>query len=159
MPAPPLWGVAGLKRFVHEHRVGWHETDLAQVVYFANYLTYLEMAELELFRSLGKGEMDWMEEFKMRLPRVEAFCQYKHPARFDDLLEIELAVEVDGKALIFHGDIYRKEDRKLLARGYIKALCTEWDGKRWVKGRELPQDLIDFLKPYTIKREIYGGPP
>jgi len=53
---------------------------------------YFEGAEEEFYRSLAFSLAD-LRSRGFWLPRVEAFCQYRKPARFDDLLEVEVTVE------------------------------------------------------------------
>lgn len=133
-------------RFAMSHRVRWNETDAAGVVYFTHYLTYLEMAEVEMFRSLGTSQQEWMKKEGISMPRVEAFCQYKAPARYDELLEIQTWAEIKGKAINIHGEIYR--DEKLLAKGYLKVLCVENRQGSYGKAVEVPPSLRDYLRPY-----------
>lgn len=138
-----------MKKFIMRHRVRWHETDTAGVVYFGSYLTYLEMAEVELYRSLGTSQRDWMQTQGLGLPRVEVFCQYKSPARYDDALEIHTWSEVKGKTIIIHGEIYREGENKLLARGYLKSLCVPRAEGGYGKAMEVPAALVDYLRPYS----------
>lgn len=139
-----------MKKFVLHHRVRWHETDAAGVVYFGSYLTYIEMAEVELYRSLGISLGVWMKKEGISLPRVEVFCQYKSPARYDDLLEIQAWAELKGKAIIIHGEIYREGENKLLARGYLKSLGVQRTEEGYGKAVEVPAALADYLRPYTV---------
>lgn len=82
--------------FVHLHRVRYHECDAQGVVFNANYLTFLDVAMTELFRSVygSYAEMqrqgyDWMV--------VDAHVAWKSPARFDDELAVALVIERFGR--------------------------------------------------------------
>ena len=70
-------------------RVYYEDTDLAGIVYYANYLRFIERARTEWVRALGIDQVVLREQtgivFAVR--RVEA--DYLRPARFDDLLEVE----------------------------------------------------------------------
>lgn len=81
-------------------RVYYEDTDLAGIVYYANYLKFIERARSEWVRSLGVDQVQLRAEaglvFAVR--RVEA--DYLSPARFDDLLEVRTAVRGIGGARI-----------------------------------------------------------
>ena len=74
-------------------RVYYEDTDLAGIVYYANYLKFIERGRSEWVRTLGIDQARLRAEagivFAVR--RVEA--DYLRPARFDDLLEVETALE------------------------------------------------------------------
>ncbi len=73
-------------------RVTWVDTDAAGVVHYSNYFRFFERAEEEFYRHLGFDFTNF-REMGLWFPRVEAFCQYKKPARYGDLLVIEVSVE------------------------------------------------------------------
>ena len=79
-------------------RVYYEDTDAGGVVYYANYLKYLERARTEWLRHLGFGQDTLMRDagivFAVR--RVE--IDYLLPARFDDALLVELEIEEIGRA-------------------------------------------------------------
>ena len=63
------------------------ETDKMGVVYYANYLVWFEVARADLLRSLGWTYRE-MEHAGVSLPVIEAHCEYRRPARYDDEIEI-----------------------------------------------------------------------
>jgi acyl-CoA thioester hydrolase len=75
-------------------RVRYAETDKMGVVYHANYFTWFEIGRCELLRAIGRSYRD-MEASGIGLPVIEAHCEYKSPARYDD----ELIVKTTGKLL------------------------------------------------------------
>ncbi len=104
--------------FTVSFRVTWADTDAAQVVHYSNYFRYFERAEEEFYRHLGFTFEDTAKK-GIWFPRVEAFCQYKKPAKFNDLLEVELTVrELKEKSAKYSFEIYNKKTRKLLSRGH-----------------------------------------
>ena len=68
-------------------RVRYAETDRMGVVYYANYLVWFEVARADLMRTLGWTYRE-MEESGVFLPVIEAQCEYRRPARYDDEIEI-----------------------------------------------------------------------
>jgi acyl-CoA thioester hydrolase len=68
-------------------RVRYAETDQMGVVYYANYFVWFEVARTDLLRSLGWTYRE-MEAAGVSLPVIEAHCEYRRPARYDDEIEI-----------------------------------------------------------------------
>jgi acyl-CoA thioester hydrolase len=75
-------------------RVRYAETDKMGVVYHANYFTWFEIGRCELLRIVGRSYRD-LEASGVGLPVIEAHCEYKSPARYDD----ELVVKTSGTLL------------------------------------------------------------
>jgi acyl-CoA thioester hydrolase len=79
-------------------------------------------------------------------PRVEAFCQYKKPARFNDLLEIELAVEeLREKSVKYGFRIVSNESNMLLATGHVVVVAAD---KQAGKATQIPREIVEKLKPF-----------
>src|SRR5438874_11960472 len=68
-------------------RVRYAETDKMGVVYYANYFVWFEVARADLLRSLGWTYRE-MEYAGVSLPVIEAHCEYRRPAQYDDEIEI-----------------------------------------------------------------------
>jgi acyl-CoA thioester hydrolase len=75
-------------------RVRYAETDKMGVVYHANYFMWFEVGRCELLRTIGKSYRD-LEADGIRLPVIEAHCEYRSPALYDD----ELVVKTRGQLL------------------------------------------------------------
>ena len=75
-------------------RVRYAETDKMGVVYYANYFIWFEVGRADLLRSLGWNYRE-MEAAGVSLPVIEAHCDYRKPARYDD----ELEVRTEGRML------------------------------------------------------------
>ena len=127
-------------------RVVWADTDAAQVVYYANYFKFFERAEEEFYGHLGFS----FREFGGRglwFPRVEAFCQYKKPARFNDLLEVELAIgELKEKSVKYEFRIFNKATTELLATGHVVAVAAD---KQTGKATNIPQEIVEKLRFFS----------
>src|SRR4051812_50095358 len=94
----------------HEIRVIFGDTDQMGVVYYANYLRYFESARAAYWRSLGKSYKD-LEAWGIALPVIEAHCNYKRPAHYEDLLEVEVAIdEVRPASMRFAYVVHRGTD-------------------------------------------------
>ena len=98
-------------------RVRYAETDKMGVVYYANYLVWFEVARADLLRSLGWSYRE-MEAAGVSLPVIEATCEYRRPARYDD----ELDVRTRGRMLSpvrmeFEYEVVHRADGTVAASG------------------------------------------
>jgi acyl-CoA thioester hydrolase len=126
-------------------RVAWVDTDAVGVVHFSNYFRFFERTEEEFYRHLGFTFEDTATR-GLWFPRVEAFCQYKKPARFNDLLEVELTVdEIKEKSFKLCFKIANKETSVLLATGYVVIVVAD---KRTERAVPIPEDTAHKLKTF-----------
>ena len=124
-----------VKVYKTETRVRYAETDAAGIVYYANFLIYFEVGRIEMFRELDLP-------YDLRLPIVETHCEFKNPAFFGDMLEIQTSVpEIMEKGFKIENKIYRKENGELvlLAQGYTTMLTADENRKVC----KVPQIFID----------------
>ena len=120
-------------------RVIFGDTDQMGVVYYANYLRFFEGARADYWRSLGKSYKD-LEAAGVALPVVEAHCAYKRPARYEDLLAIDIRLaEVRSASLRFAYTIRRDDD--VIAEGWTRHASVGLDGRP----RALPDALRSAL--------------
>lgn len=107
-------------------RVYYEDTDAGGVVYYANYLKYLERARTEWLRSLGWNQRDLVERrgvlFAVRSLQVD----YRAPARLDDRLTAELHVVAVGRASVDFAQCVRRESdgRELMTAG-VRVACLD----------------------------------
>ncbi|MCG3178555.1 MAG: putative esterase [Phycisphaerae bacterium] len=93
------------RTFTMTRRVAFNETDMAGVMHFSNFLRWLEDAEHAFFRSLGLSIESESDGRRISWPRVSVNCDFSGSARFQDELEIRLAVvRVGRKSVSFQGD-------------------------------------------------------
>ncbi len=122
-----------MKKMIPEHsatlRVRYAETDAMGVAYHSNYLVWFELGRTEFCRLKGFPYREW-EEAGVFLPAVEARCRYKHPARYDDLLEVHVAIsDLTPFTLTFSYRIIRPRDGRLVAEGETKHGFCDKNGK------------------------------
>jgi acyl-CoA thioester hydrolase len=126
-------------------RVTWSDTDAAQIVHYSKYFVFFERAEEEFYRSLGFSFVDFRSR-GLWLPRVEASCQYKNPARFGDLLEIELTEdELKEKSVKYSSKVTNKETSDLLSLGYLVVVAAD---RQTGKATQIPVEIVEKLKPF-----------
>ena len=127
-------------------RVTWVDTDGAGVVHYSNYFRFFERAEEEFYRSLGFTFADYKAS-GLWFPRVEACCQYKKPAHYDDVLEIEVSVEELREKVIKLGfRVSNKNSEDLLALGHLVIVAAD---KQIGKAAKIPLDMFDKLRPFA----------
>jgi acyl-CoA thioester hydrolase len=123
-----------------EIRVIYGDTDQMGVVYYGNYLRYFEAARNEFIRAKGLRYRDFEAELRLMLPVVEAAVQYRKPARYDDLLTVEISLTEIRRASARFGYRVLLED-EVLATGHTVHACVDLDGRV----QRMPKDLLDRL--------------
>ena len=111
------------------------------VVYYANYLVWFEVGRTEWFRDAGwtYGEM---ERDGTALPVIEAHCEYRQPARYDDALEIRTwATLLTPVRIRFDYDVVRALDDVVSASGYTIHAAIDANGRP----RRLPGRVRELL--------------
>jgi acyl-CoA thioester hydrolase len=107
-------------------RVYYEDTDAGGVVYYANYLRYLERARTELLRSLG-FEQDKLKQdqgiiFAVRSVSIE----YLKPAVFNDTLSVSATISRLARAsFTFQQNIMRPSDNTLISNAVVKIACID----------------------------------
>jgi acyl-CoA thioester hydrolase len=130
----------------HDIRVIFGDTDQMGVVYYANYLRYFEAARAAYWRALGKSYKD-LEAWGIALPVVEAQCNYRRPAYYEDVISVEPRVsELRGASLRFAYRVLRGDE--LLADGTTRHAVVGSDGRP----RAVPAALRDAIPPIVAGR-------
>jgi len=133
--------VAGPGRFIHTTvRVPWRDTDAAGVVWFANFLGYVEMGEVALVQSRGWSVPDVFRKHQIAMPRTNLSISYRAPARFDDVLDIGLAVDSVTERRVRYAFEIRQRDAagQLVAEGSLEVACVD---AATFKGRPFPDEV------------------
>ena len=128
------------------HRVSYAECTLGNHVYHSRYLDWLEAARGEFIRSLGPTVRQWQER-DVIFPVIEARLRYQSPARYDDLLTIEVWPAAIGRVrLSFAHRITHPSGKPVLEAETFHA-CTGVNEKPKRLPPELAAQLSPFLKP------------
>ena len=115
-------------RAISNVRVRYAETDTMGVVYYANYFVWFEVGRTELLRDSGWSYKD-MELEGFSLPVIEAHCEYRQPARYDDDLEIRTrATLVTPLRVRFDYEVIRGGD-VVAASGYTVHATLDANGR------------------------------
>jgi acyl-CoA thioester hydrolase len=110
-------------------RVRYAETDRMGVVYYANYLVWFEVGRTEWLRETGWTYRE-MEAGGIALPVIEAHCEYRQPARYDDEIEIATRASLVTPVRIrFDYDVRRLPEGAPAASGYTVHAALDADGR------------------------------
>jgi acyl-CoA thioester hydrolase len=102
-------------------RVRYAETDQMGVVYYANYLVWMEVGRVELCKARGFNYRDMESEDGIYLAVAEANCRYRSPARFDDAVVVKTWIERAATRMVtFAYEMRIAETGRQLATGYTR---------------------------------------
>lgn len=111
--------------FVWSVRIYYEDTDSGGVVYYANYLKYMERARTEWLRSCGIEQDVLLREQNVMFAVRAIQMDYHRPAHFNDLLDVVTQVlAVRGASLLFAQDIQRHGSEKPLCSAQVKIACV-----------------------------------
>lgn len=123
-------------------RVYIEDTDAGGIVYYVNYLKFMERARTELMRSLGFGK-DYIFTHDLMFVVRDMAVKYHKPALLDDeLWATALITNLGGASLVMEQTVRRGGEE--LATGVVTIACVDRAG---VKPRRLPRDMLEHLAP------------
>ena len=127
-----------MTEFLWPVRVYYEDTDSGGVVYYANYLKFMERARTEYLRSLG-FEQDTLAERGLIFAVHRAEVDYLRAARFNNALVVSAnIIEMKKVSLTFAQEV-RLEDGTVCSRGKIKIVCIAPDT---FKPKPIPQEIM-----------------
>lgn len=128
----------GVQSFAHRCRVYYEDTDAGGIVYYVNYLKFMERARTECLRDLGFAQSTLAGEGLLFVVH-SAQARYHAPARLDDeLLVSAQVIELNRASLRFRQQVRRAVDDVLLCEGQFLVACVRADN---LKPRAIPQAL------------------
>jgi acyl-CoA thioester hydrolase len=132
-------------RFTWPVRVYWEDTDAQGVVYYANYLKFMERCRTEWLRSIGVDQVSMRAQQGLIFVIVSLDAEYRRPARLDDELTVTCEIEDHGRTnFTFRQQIFRGGDRaELLVTGRTRAACIDAAS---MKPRAFPAVLVKELE-------------
>lgn len=109
-------------------RVYYEDTDSGGVVYYANYLKFIERGRSEFLRELGFEQDNLVETCNIIFAVRSVNADYHSPAKFNDLLNVQTLIKKVGRAsLIFSQKIMLKGENKVLFNAQITVACLYAD--------------------------------
>jgi acyl-CoA thioester hydrolase len=134
--------------FRHTYRVVYADCTLGNHIYYSRYLDILEAARGEFFRHLGVPLLQLQAEDTL-FPVIECHLRYKAPARYDDILTIEIWIALAEGARLNFGFRILKEEKTLILEGETFHVCT-WLNE---KPKRIPEELVEKLRVHIGSAE------
>lgn len=132
------------QKFSTQRCVEFSDTDMAGFVHFTNYLRYMEETEYEFLRSLGLSVVMHDQTGTYGFPRRQSHCEYLFPARYHQLIRIDLEVTSnDGKLIRYDFQIHHEST--LLTTGYLQVTCVRFPDDKPPYAMLLPAEVIEKI--------------
>lgn len=126
-------------------RVYYEDTDAGGIVYYANYLKFMERARTEWLRALGVDQSALLRSQQLMFVVISAEVQYQKPARFDDELYVSCrVVGTTRTSVTFEQEIRRNDvEGELLVSGRLRAACVDCNRLR---PRAIPAVMLEEFR-------------
>ena len=136
------------ENFFHKIKVYYEDTDSGGVVYYANYLKFLERARTEALFSIGFSNTEILDQFSSLIIVKSCNIEYKNPAYLEDELTIRSFVKSVTKTSFFMNQIISREnDQKfddLIVEAQVHLVFVDKNGKP----KKIPDKIYSKFKPY-----------
>ena len=131
------------ENFYHNVKVYYEDTDAGGVVYYANYLKYLERARTEALTSIGLSNLQIKEQFGALIIVKSCNIEYKKPAHLEDELSIRSFIKSISKASFFMSQFIKKNQVSIVEAKVHLVFVNE-------KGKpiKVPDLIFDNFRPY-----------
>jgi acyl-CoA thioester hydrolase len=131
------------ENFFHKLKVYYEDTDSGGVVYYANYLKFLERARTEALFSIGFSNTKIQEEFSSLIIVKSCKIEYKKSAYLEDQLKIRSFVKSITKTSFFMNQIITK-DEEIIVEAQVHLVFVDKKGKPI----KIPDEIYSKFKPY-----------
>ncbi|NKB63345.1 MAG: YbgC/FadM family acyl-CoA thioesterase [Gammaproteobacteria bacterium] len=130
--------------------INYEDTDAGGIVYYGNYLSYMERARNACLRQAGYPLGVLVEEFGVLFVVTDARLKYIQPGRLDDALEITLGVKsIRGASIIFEQNVLRENTKLVEAEIKLAVLQSET-----FRPKKLPSFLVNALSQWKIVENL-----
>lgn len=148
-----------ISSIVVRRKVEFSETDMAGILHFTNLFKYMELAEAELYETVGTSLLETIPGEIVGWPRVRVNAEFHAPLRFRDEVEIHLYIKaLKIRAIEYAFWFYRQdpEGPTHIATGTMTTLCVSLDPNTGAMvSRGLPQNLLDSLCEVSPEQRPY----
>ena len=131
------------KEFKHEIKVYYEDTDAGGVVYYSNYLKFLERARTEMIVSIGLSNKKLLEDYKTLIIVKSCNIEYKKSAHLEDELKIRSFIKSATKTSFLMNQFITKGENNIVEAKVHLVFVNE-------KGKpvKVPEVIFDNFKPY-----------
>ena len=138
--------------FRHTHRVTYADCTVGNHIYYGRYLNLLEVARGEFFRHLGTTLLQWQERDTL-FPVLECHLRYKAPARYDDVLAIEVWPTSAERVRLNFAHRIMNQSGKLILEAETNHVCASLNDKP----KRLPEELVAALRAHLPDDDAKSG--
>ena len=131
------------ENFFHKLKIYYEDTDSGGVVYYANYLKFLERARTEALFSIGYSNNKIQQDFNSLIIVKSCNIEYKKPAYLEDELTIRSFVKTITKTSFFMNQIITRNN-EVIVEAQIHLVFVNKDGKP----KKIPEQIYSKFKPY-----------
>ena len=131
------------KNFFHNIKVYYEDTDAGGVVYYANYLKFLERARTEALFTIGFNNKKIKEDYGALIVVKSCNIEYKKPSYLEDELKIRSFVKSITKTSFFMSQFISR-DEELIVEAKVHLVFVDKNGKPI----KVPEDIFKDFKPY-----------
>ena len=129
------------KQFKHIIKIYYEDTDSGGVVYYANYLKYLERARSEAIYSLGLSNSILQKDYETLIIVKSCNIKYKKPAKFEDELEVLSSIISKTRTSFSMSQIIKRQE-EIISEAEVQLVTVNKDGKP-IKIPEILEKLFD----------------
>ena len=131
------------ENFYHNVKIYYEDTDAGGVVYYANYLKYLERARTEALAKIGLSNLQIKEKFNALIVVKSCNIEYKKSAHLEDQLSIRSFIKSVTKTSLFMNQFISKNEISIVEAQVHLVFVNE-------KGKpvKVPDIIFDNFKPY-----------
>ena len=129
------------KQFKQKIKIYYEDTDSGGVVYYANYLKYLERARSEAIYSLGLSNSILQEDYGTLIIVKSCNIKYKKPAKFEDELEVLSSIISKTRTSFSMSQIIKRQE-EIISEAEVQLVTVNKDGKP-IKIPEILEKLFD----------------
>ena len=127
------------KEFIWQIRVYYEDTDAGEVIFYANYLKFMERARTEWLRKIGFDHKILKEKYELLFAVKNLTIDYIKPGHLDDLLTVTSELLDSRKASLTFGQNIKNENNELLSKAEVKIACIN---SKTLKASSMPDKLI-----------------
>ena len=132
----------GLSQFYWPVRVYYEDTDSGGVVYYANYLKFMERARTEWLRHIGFEQDILIDENEILFAVRHINIDFHNPARFNELLNVKTHITDQRKASLVFEQIISNQTEEIICKAHIKIACLNC---KTLKPEPIPETIISEL--------------
>ena len=116
------------KEFKHEVKIYYEDTDAGGIVYYSNYLNFLERARTEMIETVGLSHKQLLGENNTLIIVKSCNIEYVSPTKLEDKITIYSSIESFNKASFVVIQNIKKDDA-LIVKAKLKLVTVNQDGK------------------------------